>query len=602
MLKVMVVIALATLCVSRVSADQDVAHETVAGYFREYPLDHPGSGPAIVTVDEDDNVWTALARSGRLARFSNGGVALFDIGPQSRPVGVAAGSRANGQAGMIWIAASYDNKIIRFDPRSGEKKEFTIDGSPSWPFNISLDNRGHVWFSQRASGRVGRLDPTSGGIQHYQPPTVDGGVAGLAIDAASGRVWFTEAYKDRIGVIEPGTGTVREYVMGEQSTGLVSGPAGIAIDAQGGVWFAKLEGKLGHLPAGSERLELIDVPAAAGRPAGIAVAGNGDVWMLALDGNMVVRYRPTRRRFTMYPIPTGTADTGPSAPPGARTSRPFGLAFDRQGNLWFSQQYTGQLGVLDVAPPEVAIISPSTTLRMPDPLLLVQTYDRVGGVTKVSASVDGEPAQVSQGRLDLTSIRPGDHELEVRADDAAGNTATARRVFEYAPDTNGFVTMLRRLAPPRVEDSSLWAALLREVDALLTDDPRPALERMTALLASVDGEGFGRAREHLRAAVDYQLRVAAKTVVIEVLGVMPYFSLSHVMIRVGETIRWEHRPNPDAHAGAHELAQLEIGGSAERSPRLRAGETFSFRFDRPGDFIVRNLMQTGAVATVKVQP
>src|SRR6266487_1486694 len=259
------------------AADEGV----VTGYFREYPLDHPGSGPAIVVVDEDDSVWVALAKTGRLARLTNGIVTLFEIGEQSRPVGIAVGSRANGQAGVVWIAAAYDNKIIRFDSRSGEKLEFPIDGPPSWPFNIVLDPAGQVWFSQRASGRIGRLDPGSGQIHHYSVPTPNAGPAGLAIDDVSGRVWFTESYADRIGVIEPESGRFREYAMGQQSTGFVNGPAGIAVSPTGDVWFAKLEGKLGHLRPGSDKLELIDVPAMARRPAGIAVARDGDVWALA---------------------------------------------------------------------------------------------------------------------------------------------------------------------------------------------------------------------------------------------------------------------------------------------------------------------------------
>ena len=58
---------------------------SASGYtFREFALDHPASGPAIVAVDEDDTVWVALAKSGKLARFMNGNVRLFDLGADSR--------------------------------------------------------------------------------------------------------------------------------------------------------------------------------------------------------------------------------------------------------------------------------------------------------------------------------------------------------------------------------------------------------------------------------------------------------------------------------------------------------------------------------------
>src|SRR5262245_26715388 len=85
------------------------------GYFQEYALGNPASGPAIVAIDDNDNVWVAVARLGKLAMLANGSIRTFDLGADSRPVGIAIGSASNGQAGSIWIAASYDNKLIRFD-------------------------------------------------------------------------------------------------------------------------------------------------------------------------------------------------------------------------------------------------------------------------------------------------------------------------------------------------------------------------------------------------------------------------------------------------------------------------------------------------------
>src|SRR5437879_5635207 len=55
MFKLVVIVAFSVAVVSAVHATDDgIGYETVAGYFREYPVDQPGSGPAIVTVDDDD--------------------------------------------------------------------------------------------------------------------------------------------------------------------------------------------------------------------------------------------------------------------------------------------------------------------------------------------------------------------------------------------------------------------------------------------------------------------------------------------------------------------------------------------------------------------
>src|SRR5262249_37768841 len=149
------------------------------------------------------------------------------------------------------------------------------------------------------------------------------GPAGLAVDPLSSLVWFTESYADSIGVLDVRTGRVEEFKMSNSSTGLISGPAGLAIDKKGDIWFAKLEGKLGHISSGTKTIELIPVPKEARRPAGITVDTNGDVWAVALDGNLLLRYDPSTRDFKLYPLPTGEPDLQPSTPPIAKTSRPF---------------------------------------------------------------------------------------------------------------------------------------------------------------------------------------------------------------------------------------------------------------------------------------
>ena len=327
------------------------------------------SGPAIVAVDRDDDVWVAMARSGKLMRLRNDQLRGYDIGQDSRPVALALGTAENGHSNEIWISAAFDEKLVRFNRQTEAVTKYAIGGSGTfWPFMIGLGPHGEVWFSERAAGQIGRLDPESGKVDHFKLHSAEAGPAGLVVAPNDGTVWFTEGQTNRVGRLDPKTGIVTDYVMGDQSTGMVSGPAGIALDGNGRVWFTKLEGKLGAIDPQHDAIELIDLPPDARRPAGIAVAPDGNVWCLALDGNMAVRYEPPSRKFTLYPLPTGSPDEEADAPPSARTSRPFGIAFDRSGNLWFSEQYTGQLGVLVLAPPSVNIVSPrdkiSSTTRL----------------------------------------------------------------------------------------------------------------------------------------------------------------------------------------------------------------------------------------------
>lgn len=578
----------------------NTVHTATAGYFREYALDGISSGPAIVVADEDDNIWTALAKSGKLARFSNGAIDTFDIGAESRPVGLAVGTKANGHAGVIWIAASYDNKLIRFDIVSKLKREFKIEGDNSWPFNVALGTKGEVWFTQRASSRIGRLDPSTGVVTHYDTLTPNAGPAGLAVDSKSGRVWFTESYADRVAVLEPVSGTIREYKMGDASTGLISGPAGLAIDGEGGVWFAKLEGKLGYIAPGSDSVEVIDVPAEAKRPAGIAVAANGDVWAVALDGNLLLRYRPMTRDFLIYPLPTGEPDSQPGVPPFARTARPFGIAVDRQGNVWFSEQYTGQLAVLDSAAPTLDVLSPSSVVRTADVVLTIRALDRVAGIKEIKVSLDGRRITPVRGRLDLHDILPGKHKLEVTVADAAQFITTATSHFEYAPGQHALQRMFERLNPRDKEGHTSKEKLLAVTKNLTGGDIRTRLEGLRQTLAR-DAHLFKPfASRALNAAIEFQLRNAAKTVEVRILDAAPYFSPAEVVIRKGDTVVWKYEPLSDGHSISHNLHRIEIQGTEVRSKMLRAGESFLYRFEQTGSFRITNPENGKSEASVKV--
>lgn len=491
-----------------------VAKDSPSVWIRELALCDPGCGPAIVAIDHTDAVWVALARAGKLARYRDGAVEMFDLGADSRPVGIAVTREA------LWIAASYDNKIIRFDLATQAVRSYAIEVENSWPFFVAIGNDGAVWFSQRAASKIGRLDPTTGTFKYFDTPTPNSGPAGVAVDKRTGRLWFTQSYADRIASLDPDSGVITEYPMGEASTGLVSGPAGITVDAQGGVWFAKLEGKLGHLAPDSKEIKIVDTPADARRPAGVALDGRGSVWLVALDGNSLLRYQPDKGQFVSYPLPTGQPDLTPSNPPAARSARPFGIAADRQGNIWFSEQYTGQLGVIDAAAPTVEILSPRAVVSERSILLTSRALDRVSGVRETLWSIDDKAVKPVNGRLDISMLQPGPHTLLASVTDHAGFKSEAKLEFT--------------LKPP------------------------------------------------------------AGTVAVRILDSAPYFEPAVVEVKAGDTVEWKYTPTPDAHRAAHNLRRVTIESLGITSSALRAGDSFTYRFERPGTFKVHTAVDETA--------
>jgi virginiamycin B lyase len=569
---------------------------------QEIALDQPTSGPAIVAVDADDTVWVALARSGKLAKYINGEVKTYALGADARPVGIAVGTPQNEFPGDIWIAASYDNKILRFHTATGKVDQFPIDGNDSWPFNIAIGPDQTVWFTERAAGRVGMLDASTGKLHHYSLPTANCGPAGLAVDLATKRVWFSESYADRIGELDIATGKITEFKMSDQSTGLTSGPAGVALDAAGRVWFGKLEGKIGMLDPATGAITLRDVPDPAGRPAGVTVAENGDVWMVSLDGNAVLRYIPTTEQFLRVPLPSGSPDTKPSTPPFARSSRPFGIAMDHKGNVWISEQYTGNLGVIRSGSSTAEIFSPHGVVRFPDPLFTYQYSGVSMQAQHANIFIDGQPVRVQNGRLDLRGIRPGTHVASVTLSEDGLAPTHAESTFNFQPTKQALVQMFKGLQPTTDIGKKAQLQLLSEATALLKDSSDDRIQQLhNDLLSSASAVGITATGEWL-AAVDLQHPHPEVDASMSILDSAPYFSPVTILLKQGGTIIWRYDPPSDGHSISHEQHVLEIKDRGVTSTTLHAGETFVLAFPSAGKFIVQDKHDEMAQAVIEVIP
>jgi len=555
--------------------------------FKEFGLDQPACGPAIVAVDPDDTVWIALAKSGKLARFMNGKIRLYELGPDSRPVGVAAGNQSNGHAGVLWIAASYDNKIIKFDTVTGKTREYPIDGENSWPFNVAIAPDGKIWFTERASGRIGQLDPETGNVKHFDLPTPNAGPAGLAVDQKTGIVWFTESYADRVASLNPVTGAVNELKMSDKSTGLVSGPAGLALDGTGGVWFAKLEGKLGHIVSPYNSINVVDVPQEARRPAGITLDAQGNVWMVALDGNAIVRYSPAAEQFHIFPVPTGEPDEKPGVPPFAKTSRPFGIATDHEGNVWFSEQYTGKLGVLDTAPASLKVFAPQGVVHSANPLFSTQVLDRVSGIHKVTLTIDSSPTQLQHGHIDLRHTLPGHHVLSVSVVSDSGLTSQIKTEFDYTPGQQVFLDQLHALQPTGEEGRRLKAKLLDKAAASQKDDLKARIVEIDSSVKQHSAAFKPFNRKLFFAVLNAQLASGGRAVPVSVTDFPPYFAPAELIVHKGDVVAWKYDPPSDGHSISHELHRIEISADA-KSSLLRAGEGFSYKFNALGEFVIHD--------------
>ena len=276
--------------------------------FEEYPVPTPKSVPHTPIVAKDGRLWMAL----------------------DGPVDNAA-------------------KLVSVDPTSGKLTEYKWPGKQVNTHTVAVAPDGNLWLSSMSSSNeflsFNVKSEQFKGYKHALPasyPEVSAGAyeqipgepSGISYDVAvdsKGGVWFTETRLGTIARLDPQTGETTEYKPPETPN-----MNGIMIDGGDNVWFSDFMGhKLGKLDPKTRAFKMYQPPTANARPYGIVEEKKtGSIWFADYNGNNITRFDPKTETFTQYPIPTHGA-------------YPRFVGLDRQGRIWFAEWWSGKIGVVD---------------------------------------------------------------------------------------------------------------------------------------------------------------------------------------------------------------------------------------------------------------
>jgi len=151
---------------------------------------------------------------------------------------------------------------------------------------------------------------------------------------ADGNVWFAENAKGRVGRMTIGGRQVTEFqVPGPKAAPLFQ----VTLGPDGAVWFTQeFAGRIGRITTNG-RITQFKVPYHPGQdpyhglgtgPTGITAGPDGNIWFTEQFAGNIVRFNVADGSFTEFPLPT------PSAFPTMITTGP-------DGNLWFIESRFG---------------------------------------------------------------------------------------------------------------------------------------------------------------------------------------------------------------------------------------------------------------------
>jgi virginiamycin B lyase len=182
--------------------------------------------------------------------------------------------------------------------------EYDMPGPSRMPFSAAPAKDGSVWIPNFGIGnKISRLNPKTGEMKDYPVPNEGTAAVHSAIAAPDGSVWLTEQASNKLGRWDPTTQKITEY----QDT--------------------YLPGKEGTEEGGSRHTVRIDA--------------KGMVWS---SGYPLTRFDPETGKYNDFPEAAHT----------------YSLDFDKEGNVWFTNPGTGQIGKVDAKTMKVKQWTPPT--------------------------------------------------------------------------------------------------------------------------------------------------------------------------------------------------------------------------------------------------
>ena len=211
--------------------------------------------------------------------------------------------------GHIFITASYQQRIIEFNPETKEWTNHHMDDG-YYPHTLRVDENDNVWFTLALSNQIGMFDRKTKTFKHFDLPsrglkeTITINMMGVLFKLMSwGLPVGNWASVDR------------------DSTG-VPLPYGIDIAPDGGIWFARLHAdSIGRIDPLTHEIKMYDTPFKG--PRRLRVDADGGIWIAAFPESQIVRFDQEKEAFEFFDLPV--------KPLGSET--PYSLNIDKKRSI-----------------------------------------------------------------------------------------------------------------------------------------------------------------------------------------------------------------------------------------------------------------------------
>jgi virginiamycin B lyase len=191
--------------------------------------------------------------------------------------------------GSIFITASYQQRIIEFNPITKKWTNHHMDGG-YYPHTLRIDKDDNVWFTLALSNQVGVFNRKTKAFKLIDLPSR--GIKETITIKLMGVLFKLMSWGLPVG---------NWASIDRDSTG-VPLPYGIDIAPDGGIWFARLHAdSIGRIDPETHEIKMYDTPFKG--PRRLRIDKEGGIWIAAFPESQIVRFDQQKETFKFYDLP-----------------------------------------------------------------------------------------------------------------------------------------------------------------------------------------------------------------------------------------------------------------------------------------------------------
>ncbi|HEY9399507.1 MAG TPA: copper resistance protein CopC [Nitrososphaeraceae archaeon] len=264
----------------------------------------------------------------------------------------------------IWFGDTIigSGRIFAFDIKNRNYTEHKINGTNIVTL-MTLDSKNNLWYVDPLTKIIGGYDPSNNTSKLYPLPNYVT-PSGIAIDS-NDTIWITSPVSAEVMRFDPSVGNITLKLplkdKNARPFAIVSDPVTNLI------WLTDEAGKLAKIDPGNN-YSITEYSPSGNKsllsPTALLIdKTSGEIYISQHDGHRITVFNPLTKIFTDLPIIN-------------EAGLPFGMAFDKYGNLWVAEHTINKNAVIDTQKSKIREVP----VKTPSPFIQWITSDSDGNV------------------------------------------------------------------------------------------------------------------------------------------------------------------------------------------------------------------------------